>query len=167
MQSGGFNLRKWKTSSPELREMIEKEENSLSKTKLENVREDDDSYGKDTLGPQTQETNQRTKVLGLNWDISNDAFFFDFAELIEYSNTLPPTKRSVLKLTAKIFDPMGFLTPITVTLKQMFQNLCVENVNWDDKLEGEFRRKFDSIVFDLARLKICEFHVVYLRRTTM
>ncbi len=31
MQPGGFNLQKWKTSSPELREMIEKEENSLSK----------------------------------------------------------------------------------------------------------------------------------------
>ena len=152
MESGGFNLRKWKTSSLELSKMIEEEENFLSKAKVENVQEDDDSYVKEKLGSQSQETNERTKVLGLNWDISDDAFFFDFAELIEYANSLPPTKRSVLKITAKIFDPMGFLTPITVSLKEMFQTLCIENVNWDDKLEGEFRSKFDSIVFDLARL---------------
>ena len=55
-----------------------------------------------------------------------DELLFDFSKLYKYGRVLPETKRSVLKLTAKIFDPIGFLTPFTFEMKIMFQELCLE-----------------------------------------
>ena len=159
MKRGGFNLRKWKSNSPDLMKLIQNDETkSKNDSKTDetsmSVREDDESYAKKALGPQTvAEVNDKAKVLGLNWDMKSDEFYFDFQELIEFANTLPPTKRSVLSLTAKIFDPLGFLTPVTVKLKEMFQVLCVENVNWDDELEVDMRNKFHSIIFEIQRLQ--------------
>ena len=34
--------------------------------------------------------------------------------------------RSVLKVTAKIFDPLGFLRPFVIRLKCVFQVLCMD-----------------------------------------
>ncbi len=53
------------------------------------------------------------KVLGLIWNVKTDQFEYDFSKLLEYMKSLPVTKRSVLKLSAKIFDPLGFLSPFT------------------------------------------------------
>ena len=60
------------------------------------------------------------KVLGMNWNTHDDEIIFSFAELYKYASSLPLTKRSVLKVTAKIYDPMGFLTPLTVEMKILF-----------------------------------------------
>ena len=47
------------------------------------------------------------------------------------------TKRSVLKVSAKIFDPLGLLSPFIVKLKLLFRSLCSESINWDDPVEGD------------------------------
>lgn len=39
-------------------------------------------------------------------------------------------------VTAKIVDPIGLLTPFTVEMKILFQQLCLNNSNWNDELEG-------------------------------
>ena len=51
-------------------------------------------------------------------------FLFDFTYLIAYVRQLLPSKRSVLKLTAKIYDPLGLLSPFVICLKVLFQVLC-------------------------------------------
>ena len=45
-------------------------------------------------------------VLGVSWNVISDEFEYDLSKLFEYAKTLPPTKRSVLKLSAKIFVPI-------------------------------------------------------------
>ena len=52
------------------------------------------------------------KVLGMNWDTVEDNFFFNFTDSCDYGMSLLVTKRSVLKLSAMVFDPMGFLTSV-------------------------------------------------------
>ena len=47
------------------------------------------------------------KVLGLNWNTLSDELYFDFHCLHKYAISLPLTKRSILRVTAKIFDPMA------------------------------------------------------------
>ena len=59
-------------------------------------------------------------------------FVFEFSELIWFVSKLPKTKRSVLKLTASLFDPLGFISPFVITLKLMFQDLSTSQVNWDE-----------------------------------
>ena len=80
---------------------------------------------------------KETKVLGLNWRCTTDKIYFDFTDLIAYFKTLPAIKRSVLQFSAKIFDPLGVLSPFTTQQKILFQHLCVQGVNWDDPLDSE------------------------------
>ena len=51
---------------------------------------------------------------------------------MDYAKTLPLTKRSVLQLLAKIFDPLSFLALFTIVIKILFQLLCMDSANWDN-----------------------------------
>jgi len=54
--------------------------------------------------------NSICKLLGISWDNLRDEFAFDFSELLHNVSKLPKTKRSVFKLTASLFDPLGLLS---------------------------------------------------------
>jgi hypothetical protein len=84
--------------------------------------------------------------------------------LITYAKSLPITKRALLKLIAKIFDSLGFLSPFTIRLKAMFHILCCDKIDWDEELHGESRERFNSFVSDLqhlsnVRIRRCYFDV--------
>jgi len=81
-----------------------------------------------------------------------DELLFDFSELYKYGRALPETKRSVLKLTAKIFDPIGFLTPFTIEMKILFQELCLERVDWDGELQGDLLKSWRLLLEELRCL---------------
>jgi hypothetical protein len=86
--------------------------------------EEDLSYAKESIAQESAPANKtQIKVLGKMWD--TDMLLFNFEELIEYAKSLPMTKRSFLKWSSKIFDPLGFLTPFTIKLKLLFQELCL------------------------------------------
>ena len=72
-----------------------------------------------------------------------------FGELIDFVKTLSPTKHSVLRLSAKIFDPLGFLAPFTIVMKMLFQALCLDGTNWDDPLTGSLLDSWNQIINDL------------------
>ena len=78
MKEGGFNLCKWKTNSSIVRQRISKE-----------MKEEDDK--------------SEVKILGLNWDTMSDELRYEFVSVMECLKSLPPTKRSVLKLSAKLW----------------------------------------------------------------
>ena len=91
-------------------------------------------------------------MLGLDWDTGNDQLYFNLDEVTKYSCNLPPTKRSVLRLSAKIFDPLGFLSPFIVQLKILFQRLCVNKTNWDHPLQEHTLEEWNKLVTDLRVL---------------
>ena len=88
----------------------------------------------------------------MNWDTVTDEFFFELSELARYGKSIPETKRSVLSFTAKLFVPIGFLTPFTVELKMMFQQLCLINTSWDGVLEESILRKWRLLLDKLRFL---------------
>ncbi|PFX11054.1 hypothetical protein AWC38_SpisGene25514, partial [Stylophora pistillata] len=137
MAEGGFNLRKWNSNSRTLLRAIESVEySSEAKSNQDNTTEDDESYANLSTTPRSSEVKNDTivKVLGLYWDTASDEFCFDLTELYKYGSSLPAKKRSVLKLTAKIFDPIGFLTSFTVAMKILFQELFLDKIDWDSDL---------------------------------
>lgn len=103
-----------------------------SKSKTTETRKDDESSAKVATTPGNVESSHEfVKVLGVTWSAVTDELLFDFSELYKYGRALLETKRSVHKLTGKIFDPIGFLTPFTIETKILFQELCLERVNLD------------------------------------
>ena len=103
MSKGGFNLRKWNSNSKEVMDMISSSEKSLvESSKTADFTQDDEPDAKTMIGP---------AVLDVNRNIKTDEFLFNFTELVKSANTLPVTKRSLLKITVNVFDLLDFLSP--------------------------------------------------------
>ena len=103
MEQGGFNLTKWASNSKYVLSHIEEQEQSQSSTIDFNASEP-------------------LKALGICWDTLNDCFVFCVPpNVLTVSD--PETKRSLLSIASRIFDPMGLITLFTIRAKMLFQEL--------------------------------------------
>ena len=59
------------------------------------------------------------------------------------------TKREVLQATAKIFDPLGSISPVVVRTKIFLQTLCQHKVGWDEPLTDNLCKEWTEIASDL------------------
>ena len=62
------------------------------------------------------------------------------------ANELQPTKRNVVSTVSRFYDTMGFLTPVVIRFKVLFQRLCRTKIDWDQPLTGELLREWSSLV---------------------
>jgi len=115
VKEGGFSLRKWNSNCQSLRERIKQDEESKTEStmeappnEVESAQNHEEEESSETEATKSK-TDQFVKILGIYWDVIRDEFYFDLSELIEYAESLPVTKRSVLKLSANVFDPIGLL----------------------------------------------------------
>ena len=91
-----------------------------------------------------------TKVLGMKWDAKTDVFSF---EGITVDENICLTKRVVLSIISRLFDPLGLVAPFSVKAKTLFQTIWQEGLDWDQKLSGELSNAFREWVSDLTLLK--------------
>ena len=144
LASGGFRLRKWMSNSKALIDRIDLcEEGKVEKEKGV----DDQTYAKAVLGG--KEDLRSEKVLGQEWDCQTDMFQFNLGKLANKAERLVATKRNVLCVLASLFDPLGIISPVIVSAKIIFQELCVEKIGWDDELGGENKSRFEKRMKDL------------------
>ena len=52
-------------------------------------------------------------------------------------------------MLAKLFDPLGLISPITVSAKVLFQQLCTSKLGWDEEIPLEHGEKWKKLVSDL------------------
>ena len=150
LKEGGFRLRKWKTNSIELAEMIEKGESETLETKhLEEF--DESSYAKETLGKGSS-IGGKCKILGMSWDNEKDTLEFDLAKVRKYASAERPTKRYVLSTIATLFDPQGIISPISIMAKVFFQGLCKEKLDWDDPIPENKCIEWSAWLDDLQKV---------------
>ncbi|XP_068673917.1 uncharacterized protein [Montipora foliosa] len=147
MQQGGFNLRKWKKRSRTVQEAtnrsVERVKPAVTTDGEKFISEEDESYAKAATGPPI-------------WNTASDQFKFDFTELSEPAKLLPTTKPSLLKVSARIFDPLGLLSPFTIIWKVLFQELCNKRADWDDQLTEERLKKWNSLILELQTVsRVC------------
>ena len=96
MSEANFNLRAWASNCLQL--------NTLAK------------QGK------VADENTTTNILGLQWNTITDTLCFP-SKTITLENSTLITKREVLQQSSKIFDPLGFLSPVTIRAKLFIQSL--------------------------------------------
>ncbi len=71
------------------------------------------------------------KVLGILWHTHSDKLQLVQPSQIPHGGN---TKREVLQTIANIYDPLGFLTPVTIAGKVFLQTLWKEEMDWDTPL---------------------------------
>lgn len=128
LQKGGFELRKWASNSPQLLANLPVEyyEKPLTVTPAD--------------GPQFS-------VLGLLWKPNIDAFTYR----VKLNDKLP-TKRNILSTIAQIYDPCGFLSPVSVYTKIFMQIIWSRAIDWDDLLPDDLLEKWNSFFTELPVL---------------
>lgn len=125
--AGGFNLRKWACNHDALLQSIPPSDREIKTSLLIDF---DDTV----------------KSLGIHWNPRNDEFTFQ--------STLDPsfaarTKRSMLSDISKLFDPLGWLSPLIIRAKILMQNLWCLNLGWDDQVPIDIFNKWRIIRDDL------------------
>ena len=126
MAEGGFNRRKWQSNLPQLRCLMQgchnlSEHEASHQITKGSFREEDYTYAKTTIGMDNAAYSQcEQKVLGVNWNYLEDCLILPHKPLALLACELPQTKRSILKVVAKIFDPLGVISPVTFQMKVLF-----------------------------------------------
>lgn len=129
LQAGGFSLHKWASNSSRVLQNMPFEH-------LEHPLLLD------------SDTNHVTKVLGLQWDSQSDTFQYQVS-----SPTSKYTKRSVLSHLARIFDPVGWLSPTIFLAKHLLQLIWQGQVGWDDELPSSLHSMWHDFTTELPQLK--------------
>ena len=120
MARGGFNLRKWNSNSQGVLKLIEKAESCTSDGLNAPFNSEDASQ---TFVNSQVKDESMLKLLGVDWDNVKDELTFNFTKLVESIYRLPYTKRSLLKFTASLFNPLGFPNPFCHHPKDAVSNI--------------------------------------------
>ena len=149
-RQGGFNMRKWHSNSEEVLAKIEQFENEVSPQK--EARPSEEKLSDTPLSKNDSEKPDESKVLGMNWNSKSDELAYDFNAMLGSSEKEQITKRDVLATTAKIFDPLGLISPVIVPLKLLFQRLCKQTNDWNSLIDESILSDYKSIVNDMKHV---------------
>ena len=161
LDKAGFTLRKFVSNSLNLQTLVSPQEHQAQVPGRVSVACEDESYTKNTLGERLDHP-EYIKVLGVKWKPMDDTLICDLSNLYQAASELKPTKRNVIGLSARVYDPLGFLSPLTVCFKLLFQDICVAKLNWDDDLEGDLLKRWKGLILQmreplLLRIPRCYF----------
>ncbi len=54
------------------------------------------------------------KILGIRWSYTKDNLLIDLNELALHANHIDPTMRSIVGVASRVYDPVGFVSPVTI-----------------------------------------------------
>jgi len=128
---GGMKICKWATNDPEVLQSIPP----------------DFRESKMSLNMDSEES---LKALGVAWNPSTDQFSFT---VNPSENSSPMTKRRLLSELAKVFDPLGWLAPVTVKAKIIFQDLWKEQMSWDETLSETIQLEWKNYQSEINLIK--------------
>jgi hypothetical protein len=123
----GLNLRKWSSNSNELLSVIPKEHQEKRNEK---------DFLKEFI----------IKALGIQWNPIMDTFSY-ILQLETNENV--ETKRQFISNMARLFDPLGWVSPIIIRVKIMAQHLWTRGIEWDDKIPIDINEKWIEIKKEL------------------
>ena len=79
------------------------------------------------------------RALGVMWCVESDSFRFR----IELRDR-PLITRGVLSVVGSIYDPNGYLAPVTLKRKQILQQMCKDKLAWDSPVPDYLRPEWEK-----------------------
>ena len=124
--SANMNLRDWSSNSPEF---------------LDSIPSDDKLEMKET------------KLLGMVWNQKKDTLHL---APVKDTSQPPVTKRLVLQVVSKFFDPLGICTPVLIQAKLLIQEIWKRKFDWDTPLDEEISTRWWDLQEDFSFLSTIE-----------
>ena len=115
---GGFSLPKWSSSNVEV--LKDLPPHLLATKDVLELNKEDKSI----------------KVLGVVWYPSRDVFSIRHNGRFDTGSA----KRKLLSEISKIFHPLRWIAPITITLKRLMQATWIKGIQWDDTLPADLEK---------------------------
>ena len=97
---------------------------------------------------QVVDTSSVVNILGLRWNPFEDTIYLTPKELTSQF-THPISKHDVLQNSSNIYDPLGFITPVTNKSKLFLQELWLKKLEWDEPLPQDLEVKWRGIAQDI------------------
>ena len=129
LNRGGFHLTKWICNSDAVMQMIPPDEQA-SGNKVRDL-----------------ESSHIERALGVQWDVQLDVFKFQICV-----RERPTTRRGILSVMSSIYDPLGFITPVVLPVKQMLQDLCRQGIGWDNPISQQYVTRWKNWLSELPGL---------------
>ncbi len=129
VKTADLQLRKWVSNDEEVLKAIPEE---LRETK-----------------PLVFDEDAEIKALGVQWCPKSDNFKF---KCFEFEKSKKLTKRSLLSDIARLFDPLGLISCVTLGGKLLLQELWKLPVHWDDRVPTYIAEQWSEIKEDLSNL---------------
>ena len=111
---GGFDLCKWRSSSPQVLASIRP--SLLEKIPVKDLT---DSH-----------SSNHPKALGVEWDSITDTMSTSISSTASFT----PTKRVIISDIAKTFDVLGWISPAVILMKILYQRLWEVKLGWDEAI---------------------------------
>ena len=120
---------------------------SNSVTVLESIPPEDRAKGVKDLDLR-QDPLPIERALGVQWCIESDTFRFRISLLDR-----PLTRHGVLSTLCSVYNPLGFLAPVVLAGKQILQQMCREQLSWDNVIPDALRSRWERWRCDLPNLE--------------
>ena len=91
------------------------------------------------------------RTLGILWCIESDKFQFRII-----LKDRPLTRRGIPSTVCSMYDPLGFISPVTLIGKRILQQMCASHVPWDEPFPDDLRLEWENwrnSVKDLENLR--------------
>lgn len=132
LAAAGMKMRQWASNMPE----------ALSEVDQKDL---DANFSLDPDNP--------IKTLGMFWKAKTDSYVFE----IKYIPLENFTKRIILSIITRIFDPFGLLGPIILYAKKIIQRLWKATVQWDELIPKNILEEWTAFCIQLNSIKTIVF----------
>lgn len=102
----------------------------------------------DSTSSESLDLTKQSSVLGVKWAPDTDTLSFS----INMDHNEKITKRTILSNTCRIFDPLGLISPCTVVLKILLQNLWRLKLDWDEPVPNEIKKNWLKLANNINAL---------------
>ena len=132
----------WASNEPSVLKVLNEPENSNESISLANIGKEEE------------------RVLGLQWITDSDVLTFKFGETKIPSDIRKgdrkPSKREFLSAIMSVFDPLGFLSPLTIQARILMQDIWASHVKWDEKIGDCDFERWKFWLRELEKVMLCQ-----------
>nr|CAD2136894.1 unnamed protein product [Meloidogyne enterolobii] len=84
---------------------------------------------------------KETKIFGIKWNLEKETLSIEFPKIENFK-----TKRQLLSTIAKVYDPLGLISPALIPAKLLMQKIVEDNYKWDDRINDEYYQKLINVL---------------------